>query len=62
MGLTKGRLQGFEGEMRSIQHDLQSEMYRDAEKRHRDMSIMLKVSSYYNYCVTLTTITDYPNC
>lgn len=48
VGLYKGRLLGKESEHKTLQKDLSSDMYSNAEKKHRDMSIKLKVS-FFNF-------------
>ena len=42
----EGGRQGKEERVRSIQRELQGELYRDAERRHKDMLVMLRVCVY----------------
>jgi DNA repair protein RAD50 len=44
LGLCRGRLLGKEGEKRMIEKDLQTEMYINADKNFREMSINLKTT------------------
>lgn len=47
-----GVKQGQEDRVRGLQRELQGELYRDAERKHKEMLIMLRVSVGWVLCGT----------
>ena len=60
--MTKGNRMSKEGELHSTQREKNSDIYRDADKKFRDMSINLKVSCHFMRplvtCVAMTIADD----